>query len=502
MTESHAQQAGVLVLGKVLATLSDFIVPLVIVRLLGKVEVGVLAALLLIYSTVAMVLTAGFPETLSYFLPARPATERRAIAWAVSRALFLLGCATGLLMLALALVPLVHPGLAAALVGEGSAIGGESLSYLAILALLPLADLPARLLPNLLVVERRARAAAGLGVVKSLGGSLAAIVPLALTQDLMTVVACITAFGVAYGLFVPIYLRALFRGVESAPSPVTSRELVRFAIPLGLTDIVSLLNSQLDRYLVLFFFTAAVFAEYQAGAWQVPMIATIPYAVGVAYTPRLVAWFKEGRPREAIDVWRASITKVSLLVVPLTMVFVVAAEETMELLFTRDYVGAAGVFRIYSILTLGRVATFGSVIVAAGKPRFVLFAALLSFASNAVLSVPLVVLIGPEGAALGTLIAFVPTATYYCWAIGRASGLPLREVFPMASWLRVVGVAALAAVPAVALKLGTDLAAAPTLIGVAVTLIVSFSVVGSAVGLIERTDWSYLRAWFALRILR
>ena len=491
-----------LVLGKVLATLSDFIVPLAIVRLLGKVEVGILSALLLIYSTVALVLTAGFPETISYFLPTRPASERRAIAWAVSRALFLLGVVTGGVMLALSLLPLIRPDLAAKLLGEDSAIGGESLSYLAILALLPMADLPARLLPNLLVVERRARAAAGLGVIKSIGGAAAALIPLALTDEMWIVVASIAGFGVAYGLFVPIYIGALFRGAEKVPSPVSAGELVRFAIPLGLTDVVSLLNAQLDRYLILFFFTAALFAEYQAGAWQVPMIATIPYAVGVAFAPRFVGLFKEGRPREAIAIWRASITKVSLLVVPLTMIFVVAAEETMELLFTRDYAGASGVFRIYSILTLGRVASFGMVIVAAGKPRYVLTASLMSLASNAALSLPLVMLVGFEGPAWGTLIAFVPTAVYYCWAIARATGLSLREIYPMVAWLKVVGVAALAAVPAIAFKLGTDLAPGASLVGVAAILLVSFSIIGTVVGLIERADWSYLRGWLALRVLR
>lgn len=503
MARSRSEQAGILVFGKVLATLSDFIVPLAIVRLLGKVEVGLLSALLLIYSTLALVLTAGLPETISYFLPTRTLDERRAVAANVAKALLMLGAGAGAVMLGAAALGQLYPSVEHALVGEGEeSVTGGSLMYLLVLAFLPIGDLPARMLPNLLVVEERPQAAAAIGVVKSIGGALAAIVPLALTDEMWVVVSSVTGFGLAYGALVPWFIRRIYVGAAKVPSPVSVGTLVRFAIPIGLTDIVSLLNSQLDRYLIVFFFPAAVFAEYQAGAWQVPMIATIPYAVGIVYAPRMVELFKDGLPREAIGIWRQSISKVSLIVIPATMVFVVAAEETMELLFTADYVNAASVFRLYSLLTLGRVAAYGTVIVAAGRPRYVFTAAILSFASNLVISVPLVLLIGFEGPAAGTLIAFVPTIAYYCWCIARSAGLPFRDIFPFVGWLKVVAVACVASVPAFAFKLTTDLPAGPSLLGEAVILLATFGAVGTLTGLIGREDWSYMRSWVALKILR
>lgn len=502
-TRSHSEQAGILVFGKVLATLSDFIVPLAMVRLLGKVEVGVLGALLLIYSTLALVLTAGLPETLSYFLPTRSLDERRAVAGNVAKALLALGAGAGALMLAAAGLGRIFPGFENALVGEGEAsVTGGSLKYLLVLAFLPLGDLPGRMLPNLLVVEERPRAVAGLGVLKSIGGALAAIVPLALTDEMWVVVLSVTGFGLAYGLLVPFTLSRIYRGTEKVPSPVSVAQIVRFAVPIGLTDITSLLNSQLDRYLIVFFFPAAVFAEYQAGAWQVPMIATIPYAVGAVYTPRFVELFKDRRPDEAIAIWRQSIAKVALIVIPATMVFVVGAEETMELLFTADYVGAASVFRIYSLLTLGRVAAFGTVIVATGQAGFVLQAAAFSFGSNLVLSIPLVMILGFEGPALGTLLAFIPTVGFYCWCIARSSGVPLSRIFPFFGWLRVVALAGVASAPAVAFKLTTTLPAGASLAIEAALLLATFAAIGTATGLIGREDWSYMRSWVALKILR
>lgn len=180
-TASHA--AGVLVLGNVLATLADIVVPLLIVRLLGKSDVATLTALLLVYNTVALVVATGFPQAVMYHLPGRPLAERAAVARKIAATLFWLGAGAGVLLL---LIGLYGRELLAAI----SAVEGDSvvdLGPLVVLALLPLGDLPGRLLPNLLVAENRPRAAAAYGVFRSLGLSLCTLLPITLGGTAWTV---------------------------------------------------------------------------------------------------------------------------------------------------------------------------------------------------------------------------------------------------------------------------------------------------------------------------
>ncbi len=183
-----------------------------------------------------------------------------------------------------------------------------------------------------------------------------------------------------------------------------------------------------------------------------PIITTIPYTVGAVYAPRFVALFRGGRSQEASDIGGQSALKTALLVVPITMVFVVASEKTMELLFTASYLRAAPVFRWYCVLTLGRIATFGSVIVAAGAPRLIFQAAVFSLLSNAVLCFVLVELVGFNGPAMGTALAFIPSVTYYCFCIAQATKLGFRQIFPLLGFLRVLALACLASLPAWWLK--------------------------------------------------
>jgi O-antigen/teichoic acid export membrane protein len=255
------------------------------------------------------------------------------------------------------------------------------------------------------------------------------------------------------------------------------------------------LNSELDRYLIAATFPVARFAEYRAAAWQVPLIKEIPYTVGRVDTPYLTRLFETGKTREALQLWRASTEKVALLVAPLACIFIVAAEEVVTLLFTDEYIAAAPVFRMYSLLMLGRTCSFGNVLIAAGKPGYVFQAAGLSFLTNIVLSVTALLAFGFIGPAIGSVLAFVGMTFYYCWCIARATNVRVSETFPLMAYLRVVLTAGVACVPAIAIKLNAGLGPGLALAAIAVSLVGTFALVGTVTRQIQREDWRFLGRW-------
>jgi O-antigen/teichoic acid export membrane protein len=492
---SPSAQAGALVFGTTLATLSSALLPLLLVRLIGKGDIAELMALVLVYETVALVTTLGFPQTLMYHLPSLPLPERKAVAKRVGWIMVGLGAVAAAVTGSIGLWGENLPGALAS--DAGSRV---SLRPLLVLAPSLLMELPSRVVPNLLVAEHRAKEASALGVARTIATTAATLIPVALGYGIWTVAIWYSACRCVLGLSLPWAIRLAY-GAERAPlATIDAKQLFRFALPLGATDIVSLLNQQFDRWLILLSFPAAAFADYQAGAWQVPVISTIAYSVGAAYMPSMVAAFKRGAPHEAIATWRATILKVSLIVLPVTTGFVVGARELMSIMFTKAYVGAAPVFQLYSVLTLGRVAAFGSVIVAAGRPRYVLQAAFLSFIANVTLAIPLTRAVGFIGPALATVLAFIPTVAFYVWAIGRASGLRTREVFPLLGYLRVLGLAAVAGLFALLVKRQLVDSAVLSLLASVVVTIVAFAILSTLTGTMVRSDWRYLRDWTKLKI--
>lgn len=483
--------------GTTLATLSSALLPLLLVRLIGKGDIAELMALVLVYETVALVTTLGFPQTLMYHLPSLTQLERKAVAKRIGFTMVGLGASAGALTAALGLWGENLPGAL-------SSDGGSRISLRPLIVLAPslLFELPSRIVTNLLVAEHRAREASALGVLRTIVTTAATLIPVALGQSIWVVAIWYSICRAILGLALPWAIRRAYGAAPAPACPVSVKQLFRFALPLGATDIVSLLNQQFDRWLILLSFPAAAFADYQAGAWQIPVISTIAYSVGAAYMPSMVEAFKRGAAREAIVIWRATILKVSLIVLPVTMGFVVGAKELMGLLFTDAYVGAAPVFQLYSLLTLGRVAAFGSVIVAAGQPRYVLQAAFLSFVSNVALAIPLTASIGFIGPALATVLAFIPTVAFYVWSIARASRLPTAEVFPLAGYGRILGLAAIAGLLAYLVKREVPTSDALRLLTSIIVTTAAFALLGSLTKTVSRSDWHYLRDWLKLKSAR
>jgi O-antigen/teichoic acid export membrane protein len=318
-------------------------------------------------------------------------------------------------------------------------------------------------------------------------------VPAALGMGIQAVLVSYGVFGVLQGLWLVRELRVLYAGTRKVPAPVTFGQTLRFALPLGATDIVGQLTQRFDRYLVAASFTALMFAEYHVGAFQIPILTTIAYSVGTAYAPTFTDLLREGKSREAIGLWRGTISKTSLVVVPLSLVFAIAADGLIELLFTKSYSQAASVFRFYALATAGRVAAFGAVIVAAGKPRLLLRAAVATLLLQAALSTLGLWLFGFAGPAIGACVAFVPTVVVYCYYIANATGLRLREIFPGAAYFKVVAVAAVAAVPAIWFERRMHLPPGLEVLGVAVIVLSLFMVLGRLSGVVSAADLAFVK---------
>jgi len=504
----EAEQAGILVLGKIGATIAEAITPFLIVRLLGKADVGALSGLLLIYSTTVAILTAGFPPAVLYFHANRDLAARWYVTRKIEGVLMVLAVGATLLLSVLgwwgdAWLEAGGRWFAETFSGGQHAESAESvaLSPLRLFAIYPLLDLPARILPNLLISERRPRGAALFAVLKAIGTVLATLVPAALGLGLDGIVVGLIVFAALECTGLLLTLRVIYAGSGKTTERVSALQLLRFALPLGGSNIVNQLNATLDRYLILVFMSATSFAEYRMGAWQIPVVTTAAYSVGTVYLPRFSSMFQAGDGPGVVAIWRESIEKVSLIVVPVCAVFLVASEEFVTLAFTADYVRAAPVFRYYCVFTMMRVAPFGAVLLAAGRTGDVLRAAIFTLLSNLAVSVPLLFWVGFEGPALGTALAFIPMAAYYCFYIARASGVRWSETFPVLRYLLVVAAAAPGALLAFWFKLAVPTHPAVALTVEALAVLLGFAIVGTLTKLISRDDWRFALDWVRLKVL-
>ena len=157
-----------------------------------------------------------------------------------------------------------------------------------------------------------------------------------------------------------------------------------------------------------------------------------------------------------------------------------------------------------AVEVVGRNKSLGGPLVpdqAAGRPRVLLTASILSLLLNAGFSTTLLWQVGFLGPSIGTALSFVCTIGFYCWGIGRAAGLPLHRVFPLARYGRILATASIGAAVLWLCKAQMPSVAALRIGVVAIGILTTFGVLGTVTRLISREDWEFVTQWLRGRRL-
>jgi O-antigen/teichoic acid export membrane protein len=479
-----AAKAGVIVFSKAFANLSRIFAIVLLARLLAKADFGALSFVLLTYIAVTGLAQIGLPESVYFFFEKLPRAARGRFVLLVARLLFLLGLAAAAVLLGIAAV--------------ADARGHNVLSLFIPLTLLPLLELPTMPVTHVLIATDRARMAAWMNIIFSAALVVGLALPVLLGQPLVAV-----SWGlVAYGAFrlvtcTVVFLRYFGGEMESLPVG-TMKDVVSYSLPLGFAQLVWKLNQVVDKYVVMYFLPMAVFAEYSVGSWEIPLVPMVANSVAAVMMPQFVSAYLDGRHDDLLSAWMEAIRKVSIIVLPLVILFLVIARDLIVLLFTEKYLAAVLPFQIYTLILLQRVTAYDAVLRAIDRTRAVSMWALLTILVNLVLSVPFVLWFGMVGAALSTLVANSVTWIYVLVKIGRGLGVKLPEVFPFRFYARALAAALLAAAVPLLVGAAADFAPPVALAVKAATYLVAFAFVGSRMGVCGREEWNYVLA--ALRI--
>ncbi len=477
---SLTHKAGIFTLSRAATILAQLMAVVVLTHSLTKAEAGIVFFLLTIYGTAQTFGQLGLPDSVFYFFEKLAPKFRKSVALLISRWLLRLSLAGAAVMLAIAWAGATREG-----------FGEVRLLIWALMGLL-LFELPSLPLPNILIALDRAKEAAWLNLFIGLSQFAAMTIPLLLPNPVAGITWGLLAYGVLRLSLSAIVFLKLFKSETAEPLPRgTVRELFIYAVPLSLAQIFWSLNRQVDKYIVQWFLPAS-FAIYTAGAYEIPIIPTIAYSIASVMMPQLIGHFLREEKEPLLALWYKSIRKVSLLVLPLVMVFIVAAEEFIALLFPEGYAGAVIPFRIYTLILLQRVASYSNMQKALGSTKEITYAAIYLFAINVVLSVPLVLWLGMAGPPLASLIANTFTWWYALDCIRRLLKISFREVFPWGFYSKALGVATLAGIPVWALKSQIALPAAAGFFVLATVYLLIYLALAKWTGIVEQEDWQRL----------
>ena len=396
---------------------------MVMVRYLSQHEYGTYREIMLFTVLLPSWIALGLPQSLSYFIPrASSQKEKKQLALQIFLCLTVLGAMASIVIYALqdqvirafsnpSLIPLVW-----------------------ICSLYLLFIVPNKCAQATLLSLGRINFASALDVATNVGNFLFVIVPLLLGYGLRTVLLSMLIFYALKFLVVFLILMSLEGGLPKLLDRAILKAQMDYSLPLWLSIFVAGVRSSVDKFLIVFLYRTEDFAVYSRGAFELPLIGIVPFALSNVLAPRYAESYKRGDVANVLALWRQAARKVAQLFFPLFVFCFIFAEPIITLLFTSQYTGGVEIFRIYLCLLPLRIVSYKTILIAAGETKPILTATTISFVASVVLGIALERALGFSGPALGYVFGEIFGMGHMLWRSKRvlqvswADFIPFREL--------------------------------------------------------------------------
>ncbi len=495
------EKTGVVVFARIVTTVIDLAMVVAVIHILNKTEFAIIGYLLMIHEVARNLATIGFPESIFYYFERVTKTARKAFVIQTSAILAVLSVIAGLLILAISyLVPQWLTNWPAASIDTLQ-------NLLPLMALVTILEVPTWPVTNILLASERQKEASWYEMITSTLSVVCVVIPLLAGYSLEAAIYGLVGYAIVRFIGSIIWMMLILPERTKKSSKIGLKEQFQFSIPLGFSSLANKLNRYADKFIVSILLSAAAFAEYTIAAQEVPIIRVIPFAVGSVLISRYVNLQMESKKEELLALWHKGIEKVSLMVIPLTILCIISASDLIALIAGSEdtsYQNAVIPFQIYNLIVLIRVTHYGSILQAFGDTKGVMYLSINLIIANILLTVPLTILWGINGAALGTLLANLYNWYIMLRRIGGHMEVPAKRVLPFGFYLRVLGTAVLVGVPVWASRFYL-FADEEVLLGLAWSIpvyLILFGVVGTGFKIITSKEWKQLKYWLALKFLR
>ncbi|HET7401637.1 MAG TPA: oligosaccharide flippase family protein, partial [Usitatibacter sp.] len=312
----------------------QFLLPMVLTRTLDPHSFGQYRLLWLAVATLMLIAPMCMPSSLYYFLPRSDRPAQRVY---INQVLVFVGIAGVISAWALSLWNPLLPGKLREL-SEGHAVVVPAFVMLWVFAqtldILPTAD------------ERvgwQARAVVSLSAVRAVTLSAAAV----LTHDLYAVFWTLLAFAVVKAALL-VYYVARHHGLGL---PLARRDYfkaqVKQAAPFALSGALHGIRSQGDQWIAAAMFTVPMFASFSVATVLAPLVQIFRASVNNVFLPSMSRLQSNGDTNGMLALNSRANAMVALLVYPMLAFAFVFAEQVITLVYTRTYLDAVPVMRLY-----------------------------------------------------------------------------------------------------------------------------------------------------------
>jgi O-antigen/teichoic acid export membrane protein/transposase-like protein len=437
--KSFIERAAWLTGANLLAFALSFLTPLVIVRVFDRGEFGTYKQLFQILTTFMTALYLQIPMSAYYFMPREP-NKRLQVAMNIILFYLVVGLLTALVFAAYPtwITYIFHnPAL-----DQHIPLLGVALTLWLIAAnveILPLALGDVRTASRFIVLAQIGKSLIMISAALMFG-SLRAVLWGSIIQG---AIQCAFMLG-----YIHFRIGSLKVRLDQLFDLSLLRKQLSNSLPYGGGATAQSLQVDLHNYFVSHYFSAASFAVYANGCFQVPLISLLQSSFRDALTPEVARLEASGDYRAIIQAWLNAMRRLSFVILPACALLFVVRRELVVTLFTEEYADSAQIFAIYLVALLTQAVLTSSIMRSIADFRY--FRLKFNLAQIPLACVALyagIKLGGLEGAAVATACLSVFDVAVGVTVICRKLGVKrndLRQLAPVANAAPAIIVAMIA----------------------------------------------------------
>ncbi|MBO4562350.1 MAG: glycosyltransferase [Clostridia bacterium] len=210
----------------------------------------------------------------------------------------------------------------------------------------------------------------------------------------------------------------------------TFKKILRFAAPLGIAALVSIVNKELDKLVVGGLTDTTTLALYTNAAKELPIVV-FATSIATVVMPHVVKHYQNGETELALDAWRSSIKLACIIMCFFCTALFAFAPQVISVLYSDKYIDGTGLFRIYLITELFGLTYYWMILNAENKTRTILLTSVANMVMNLALDLVLFKLMGLPGPAWATVISVAAVNMLQLFITKRHLGVKFTDIYPV-----------------------------------------------------------------------
>lgn len=216
------------------------------------------------------------------------------------------------------------------------------------------------------------------------------------------------------------------------------KKQISYGLPFGLAIIVMTLSKSFDKIMCISYLSPTEYAIYAVSFFGIPGIMQIYDSLSVVNVVNMTNFYQKGDYQNIVCTYKEFVIKTVSFATPIILIVCVFAEQIICFIFTDKYLAAVPLFQIYIFSFIVNMLGAGTILRAMGKTKYTFRAQL--FAS--ILTIPITYFLiktyGMYGALAGAMIAILVPKIFQIYFEINILKCTILTYFPWKNFVKIL----------------------------------------------------------------